>query len=634
MLLHFGQDSFPWQGAVLGMHIVRLMTIGFGTAALYAVYRATQLLFPDQPWAPVGATALVGFNPSFVFMSSTVHHDTLQAAIFGLAAWWGLRLLRGQQRWYDPWIGGLLIGAGCLTKLSGLALVPFVGIVLLLQAWRDHAWRRLLSQAVVVGMGALLVSGWWFARNQWLYGDLLGWHMFKRIHGHMVRTTPYTWNSFASFLSQIGRTFWGAFGYMHITFPQVTRYIWWLCGLSGIGLGIGLVRGQISRESWGEWLLLLGLFASLFASFVRFSITTIGAGHGRYLFPAAVSIGALLIAGLNGFTTWRHQRLVSIVAALGMLTYAVWLPTRYVLPKYAPPDTATEDELARACPVEVAFGNTMRLMAQRTSTDLAIPGEWIKVSLYWRAIGSAEERLDPLVRAQLTDSEGRVLSSYTRWPVPSLSPDAWSPNSVYRTNMPLKVPTECEAGEIHLKVGALSKDGEHSLPARIHRDESVSSPFVEIGTLPLIGSVKEVSLRSVPHNRREVFASELALRGFEIPVQAVPGGSTISVSLYWEVLRALSADYTVFIHLLDGDGELVAQFDRPPGGGTAPTTSWQVGKILRDTYPLPIPSGVPEGTYEVYVGMYMWPSLERVSVTVDGAPVGDSTKLGTIQIES
>lgn len=634
VMLHFGQDSFPWQGAVLGIHVVRLMTVGVGTVALYAIYRAVQLLFPEHPWAPVGAAALVGFNPSFIFMSSAVHHDTLQAAIFGLAAWWAMRLLRESQRWYDAWIGGVLVGASCLTKLSGLALVPFVGIALLLRAWRDRGWRRLLPEILAVGTGAFLVSGWWFVRNQSLYGDPFGWQMFLQIHGHMVRRGPYTWMSFLSFLSQIGRTFWGAFGYMHITFPKVTKYLWWLSGLSGIGLIVGLLRRHISREHWREWLLLLALLGTLFASFVRFSITTVGAGHGRYLFPAGVTIGALLIAGLNGFSAWRHQRLVSIVTALGMVTYAVWLPTRYVLPKYASLDTPTVDQLARAQPAEATFGDTMRLLAYHSNTDLAIPGEWMRLDLYWEAIGRPEERLDPLVRVQLTDGEGQVLASQTGWPVPSLTPSVWSPGCVYTTRMPLKIPVGHEAGQVHLKVGALSTNGEHYLPARTQRREFVGSGLVEIGTLPLIGSVTEVSPRNVPNPRQQVFASELALRGFEIPIEPVSEGSTVSVVLYWEVLKPVSDDYTVFIHVLNKDGELVTQFDRPPGGGTAPTSTWQVGKTLRDTYPVQIPSDVPAGSLEIHVGMYTWPSLERLSVTVDGTSVGDSVRLGTIQIDS
>jgi len=38
--------------------------VGLGAVALWAVYHAIQLLFPEHPWAPLGATALLGFNPS------------------------------------------------------------------------------------------------------------------------------------------------------------------------------------------------------------------------------------------------------------------------------------------------------------------------------------------------------------------------------------------------------------------------------------------------------------------------------------------------------------------------------------------------------------------------------------------
>jgi hypothetical protein len=196
------------------------------------------------------------------------------------------------------------------------------------------------------------------------------------------------------------------------------------------------------------------------------------------------------------------------------------------------------------------------------------------------------------------------------------------------------MPAECNAGQLHLEVGALRDDREHYLPARIRRDQPAEGPFIDIGTIPVIGAVTETSPANVPNPRDEVFGSELALKGFEIPVGPVRPGSIVPVGLYWEVLRTPSADYTVFIHVLDNAGELITQFDRPPGGGTAPTSTWQVGKTLRDTYPLPIPSSVRSGSFEVYVGLYSWPSLERLPVKVDGAPVGDTVKLGTIQIES
>jgi hypothetical protein len=103
--------------------------------------------------------------------------------------------------------------------------------------------------------------------------------------------------------------------------------------------------------------------------------------------------------------------------------------------------------------------------------------------------------------------------------------------------------------------------------------------------------------------------------------------------LYWHVLQSPDADYTVFIHVLNDRGELVAQFDSPPGGGTAPTSGWRIGETLRDTYPLPLPPDIPCGTYSVRVGLYTWPAVERLPVAVDGSVIGDSVELGLIDIQ-
>lgn len=104
------------------------------------------------------------------------------------------------------------------------------------------------------------------------------------------------------------------------------------------------------------------------------------------------------------------------------------------------------------------------------------------------------------------------------------------------------------------------------------------------------------------------------------------------VKLFWHVLETPPADYTVFVHVINDQGQLVTQFDRPPGGGTSPTTLWQPGQTLLDTYPVPIPADLPSREYAVQVGMYTWPSLERQPVSIDGTSVGDTVLLGMVRV--
>lgn len=624
VMLHFGQEQFPWRGSLLALHVLRLMTVGLGVVALWAVYHAIQLLFPEHPWAPLGATALLGFNPSFVFMSSTVHHDTLQAAIFAVATWWALRFLECTKRKCDVWVGGILVGAALLTKLSGFALAAAIGLALFLRAWRRHDWQSLPRQVVQLGLTVAFIAGWWFVRNQWLYGDPLGWRMFLNIHNHMVRPGSYTWSAFThEFLGQLGRTFWGAFGYMHITFPEITKYWWWVSGLAGLGLTVGIVRDRsFIRIRWPAWLVVLTILGLLFASFVRFSIATVGAGHGRYLFPAGVSIGALFIAGINGFFNWRYQRLVSVTLVISMLIYAIWLPLNFVLPKYAPPDKASTEELAQAQLLNKPFVAGLELVGYYTDGDRVFPGQWVPVQLYWRAVGEPSERQDPKVLVEMLDKSENVVASHALWPIPSMPPSVWETNVIYVSQAKLGLPQRELPEELFLTITPFLKESQQMHNQRVF-----------LGRLMTTGGITEVKLEDAPLNWQATFTPALRLLGHQTSSDVTRPGDTLAVSLYWEVLEPPAADYSVFIHLLNDKGKLLAQYDRPAGGNMATTSTWQAGQILRDIYPVAVPQDAPVGRYTIRIGMYMWPSMERLPIIVGGKGIENSIlELDIVQI--
>jgi hypothetical protein len=79
-------------------------------------------------------------------------------------------------------------------------------------------------------------------------------------------------------------------------------------------------------------------------------------------------------------------------------------------------------------------------------------------------------------------------------------------------------------------------------------------------------------------------------------------------------------------------GKLVAQTDSPPLGGTAPTDTWQVGAMIIDRYAVALKPDTPPGQYELRVGMYSWPDLRRLPVTLNGAPSGDYAPLAAIRV--
>jgi hypothetical protein len=78
----------------------------------------------------------------------------------------------------------------------------------------------------------------------------------------------------------------------------------------------------------------------------------------------------------------------------------------------------------------------------------------------------------------------------------------------------------------------------------------------------------------------------------------------LRVALDWRVQEPLSESLVVFVHLMRGEFELVAQRDAVPGNGLFPMDEWTPGELVRDQFALLLPSDLPAGEYEIRVGIY------------------------------
>jgi hypothetical protein len=93
----------------------------------------------------------------------------------------------------------------------------------------------------------------------------------------------------------------------------------------------------------------------------------------------------------------------------------------------------------------------------------------------------------------------------------------------------------------------------------------------------------------------------LHLRGVTIAREP----NRIIVTPAWDVRVAPAADYQVFLHLLDMQGQRVAALDVAPGGADFPPTSaWQPGRQIAVPLPLELPPDLAPGTYRLMLGIY------------------------------
>jgi len=124
----------------------------------------------------------------------------------------------------------------------------------------------------------------------------------------------------------------------------------------------------------------------------------------------------------------------------------------------------------------------------------------------------------------------------------------------------------------------------------------------------------------VPLNRP--FGPAILLRGYALRRCRLGEGEVLRLTLYWESRRQPDADWRVKVHLLDGEGKLLAQADsQHPSRGARPTARWLPGEVVRDTHDLPLPPEMNPSAGRIVVGLYQilgdeFPSLGEAEIRV------------------
>ena len=99
------------------------------------------------------------------------------------------------------------------------------------------------------------------------------------------------------------------------------------------------------------------------------------------------------------------------------------------------------------------------------------------------------------------------------------------------------------------------------------------------------------------------FTDGIVLEAAQIP-DRLPADGYLPVTLFWSAQRPLERDYTVFVHVVGPDGQMMGQWDQVPAAGKSPTSRWEPGRLVADEYRFPVKAAPGGGPVRVYVGMY------------------------------
>jgi 4-amino-4-deoxy-L-arabinose transferase-like glycosyltransferase len=601
-----GREAFPWQGALLTLHVLRAWSTLLQATTVVGTYALARAAFPRRREIAPLATAVVAFNPQFLLVASGVNNDNLITPLVTL----GLYLLF--KAWRDGLTVrrtvclGLLIGLAGLSKLSGWLLLVLSAVIILILARRLQTRKLLLfighcSWAI---LAASAVSFWWFWRNWQLYGDPTALQPMLALVG--AQGSP------AHPLSALGLMFRSFWGQIPCSFYPLGFYAFYAA--FAVAACSGLVWGwrRLAQTERSAVIVLVGWFLLVMAGWMRWDAMTPAPG-GRLLFPALPAVALLMALGVRGLIgewfEWGRIVLICLLAALALWTAARILPGFFdPPPRYADPSAVHPDH-----PLDVKLGDAVRLLGYDVALDERDPT--LDLTLYWQVLDSMAE--DYVLAVQLVSpvpGDTALRWNYNSWPGHGNYPtSAWQPGEViadgYRFYLPeADFPTQ--AWDLNLV---------------LYQEQTRERLDVETGgnisdRLVLTRLRVPGRLLHCPEEDRltsEVrFADAVALTH----ASAAPIQDGTRVVLCWQALQPLSTDYTVFVHLQDASGVLIDTGDGLPMQGAFPTSMWYPGDVVLDTHHLT--QTVSTGQ-RISVGLYELADGSRLPAHVEGRSLPD-----------
>ncbi|MDO8670217.1 MAG: hypothetical protein Q7O66_02160, partial [Dehalococcoidia bacterium] len=609
--------------------------------------------------------AMVAFTPQFIFVNSSVTNDSAVIALSSLSI---LLLIRSLTRGLDRRRAvtlGFVLGLALLAKLSALMLIPLVLAALGMQwLWarpprsshsRFGYWRFVGICFIIAGV----IAGWWYVRNWWLYGEPTGSAMMQIVFGHRDSTPGLL--DLLTELPMEQKSFWAAFGWGNIFVAEtIYRALNLIVGLSVVGLLYVSIKQ--ARRKWfmphqaeGDnanrtRVVCFGVFALwcllVFAAFLRWMQSN-DAAMGRLLLPTLGVASILILYGIGRLVPSRTRVYLHCCLAVLFLLFAIAVPFLYLAPAYAYPEIfALTAKPFVQNPTSIIYGNMIELIGydleaedqqsgsvvkKEQAGSLSIsPDANLKLTLYWRPMTTISEDYTVFVklldRSYQSHGQRDSYSGLGRFPT-----SFWVPGTIVRDiyYVPV-VGTGSLPVLASLQVGFYDRRTMTRLPARQAANPYADSP--EATTVKIVPTNREY----VPNPLMAEFGNSLTLEGFGLGTKmlqtsgqdkALSGsldnsGNTeqqLAVTLYWRAQEAIDKDYTVFAHLLDSKGVIVAQHDGMPNNGLYPTSSWEPGDQIVDRHVIDLPPRLASDSYQLRIGMYDAATGSRVDIIEGGS---------------
>ncbi len=654
LVLH-DPEANQWTGTALAVRIVRFLSVLLGALTVYLTFRIGKEVAPEQAEIALGAAAVNAFTPMFLFISGAVNNDNLVIPLASFALLLMIQIAKGGD--YRPQNDflrlitlGAIIGLGALTKITALGLLPLAAGALFINSWRAFGrktnlggiarvlWQSAISFLVVL-LPVLLIAGWWYYRNIWLYGDWSGWNAFIAVLGQRAHPASLAqlWDERWGFML----SYWGLFGGLNVPMWEGIYHI-----LNGVliasVIGFVVYLGKLVRiwtlrmmepitnlqtflynvlafiEHHIALVLCLSWGTAVVVGLIRWATTT-WSSQGRLVFSSISALSILMVIGLAGWMPQKLARITTSGLASFMFLVSAMAPLVWIKPAYEPPKPADKGDLRV---VNVDFDNYLRLIGYDLETEETLPGQDVEVILQWEVLQEMEEDWsvfvhlnDPVLDAPVAQrdmflGQGLVATSLLK------------PGDSFTERYNLALPaTVVTPAELSLVAGLY----DYATGDRLKTDEGFDSVTLDSVSL-------KAAAGNMPNPIQINFENELQLVGFEIEPRRLTAGNMVGLRLYWRPLKDLDRDYTFFAQVIDEDTTRWASHDL-----AQPTSTWTSNEVTDIDLSLELDAGTPAGVYPVIVGVYIRPAgggFDRLQmVTTEGRLTDDFLPLAKVRVD-
>ena len=268
---------------------------------------------------------------------------------------------------------------------------------------------------------------------------------------------------------------------------------------------------------------------------------------------------------------------------------------------HSPPDQALAAPVVRHDDI----GGKFRLLGQNALPTTVRAGATLPVIAYWRSLADMDENYSVVLRLEDVGSNQTLVEMVQAHPS-DIPTTGWATGLYVRNEWQVEIPADALPLQYALRTGFSDPATEEMLP-------SETGTMVELGRLWVLPQ-DEPKPANGPSAR---FGPTIELLG--------AGTDGEVLTLYWRADAPVSGEYSIFVHLLDAEGQILGQMDGLPFANRYPLWAWRPGQFIEDRREVAATEVDLAQLQRIAVGVYDSVTGDRLAATDgDGNPLANN----------